>query len=79
MSIKYEIEKEKLEEIRQERSKTNNKKEDRRLYVIELRILGYTNEEIVKKIDVKPKNNTKVDKIIYIKRSTRNTKQKKTR
>jgi len=49
MSIKYEIEKEKLEEIRQERSKTNNKKEDRRLYVIELRILGYTNEEIVKK------------------------------
>ena len=79
MSIKYEIEKEKLEEIRQERSKTNNKKEDRRLYVIELRILGYTNEEIVKKIDVNPKNNTKVDKIIYIKRSTSNTKQKKTR
>ena len=30
MSIKYEIEKEKLEEIRQARSKTNNKKEDRR-------------------------------------------------
>ena len=55
MSIKYEIEKEKLEEIRQERSKTNNKKEDRRLYVIELRILGYTNEEIVKKIDVNPR------------------------
>jgi hypothetical protein len=27
MSIKYEIEKEKLEEIKQERSKTNNKKE----------------------------------------------------
>ena len=79
MSIKYEIEKEKLEEIRQERSKTNNKKEDRRLYVIELRILGYTNEEIVKKIDVNPKNNTKVDKIIYIKWSTRNTKQKKIR
>ena len=55
MSIKYEIEKEKLEEIRQERSKTNNKKEDRRLYVIELRILGYTNEEIVEKIDVNPR------------------------
>ena len=79
MSIKYEIEKEKLEEIRQERSKTNNKKEDRRLYVIELRILGYTNEEIVKKIDVNPKNNTKVDKIICRKWSTRNTKQKKIR
>ena len=30
MSIKYEIEKEKLEKIRQETSKTNNKKEDRR-------------------------------------------------
>ena len=55
MSIKYEIEKEKLEEIRQARSKTNNKKEDRRLYVIELRILGYTNEEIVEKIDVNPR------------------------
>ena len=55
MSIKYEIEKEKLEEIRQERSKTNNKKEDRRLYVIELRILGYTNEEIVEKTDVNPR------------------------
>ena len=55
MSIKYEIEKEKLEEIRQERSKTNNKKEDRRLYVIELRKLGYTNEEIVEKIDVNPR------------------------
>ena len=79
MSIKYEIEKEKLEEIRQERSKTNNKKEDRRLYVIELRILGYTNEEIVKKIDVNPKNNSKMDKIIYRKWITRNTKQKKTR
>ena len=79
MSIKYEIEKEKLEEIRQARSKTNNKKEDRRLYVIELRILGYTNEEIVKKIDVNPKNNSKMDKIIYRKWSTRNTKQKKTR
>ena len=55
MSIKYEIEKEKLEEIRQARSKTNNKKEDRRLYVIELRILGYTNEEIVEKTDVNPR------------------------
>ena len=55
MSRKYEIEKEKLEEIRQERSKTNNKKEDRRLYVIELRILGYTNEEIVEKTDVNPR------------------------
>ena len=55
MSIKYEIEKEKLEEIRQARSKMNNKKEDRRLYVIELRILGYTNEEIVEKTDVNPR------------------------
>ncbi|EJP24611.1 winged helix-turn helix [Peptostreptococcaceae bacterium AS15] len=55
MSIKYEIEKEKLEEIRKARSKTNNKKEDRRLYVIELRILGYTNEEIVEKTDVNPR------------------------
>ena len=50
MSIKYEIEKEKLEEIRQARSKRNNKKEDRRLYVMELRILGYTNEKIVEKL-----------------------------
>ena len=55
MSIKYEIKKEKLKKIRQERSKTNNKKEDRRLYVIELRILGYTNEEIVEKTDVNPR------------------------
>ena len=64
MSIKYEIEKEKLEEIRQERSKTNNKKEDRRNS---------------RKNRCKSKNNTKVDKIIYRKRSTRNTKQKKTK
>ena len=51
MSTKYEIEK----EIIQGRSKTNNKKEDRMLYVIELRILGYTNKEIVEKTDVNPR------------------------
>ena len=51
MSTKYEIEK----EIIQGRSKTNNKKEDRMLYVIELRILGYTNKEIVEKTEVNPR------------------------
>lgn len=47
MNIKYEISKEQLEEIKKARKNTNNKKEDKRLHAVELRALGYSNEEIV--------------------------------
>ena len=47
MQKKYEIEKEKLEEILEARKQTKDKREDKRLQAVELRILGYTNEEIV--------------------------------
>ncbi|MDO4711805.1 MAG: hypothetical protein Q4A75_07475, partial [Peptostreptococcaceae bacterium] len=46
MKQKYIIGKEKLEEIIQARKQTKDKREDRRLQVIELRILGHSNEEI---------------------------------
>ena len=52
MNIKYKISKENLEEIKKARKNTNNKKEDRRLHAVELRALGYSNEEIVEIIQV---------------------------
>ncbi|MDO4721022.1 MAG: helix-turn-helix domain-containing protein [Peptostreptococcaceae bacterium] len=55
MNKKYEIGKEHLEEIRQARKQTKDKREDRRLWAVELRILGYTNEEIVEKVQVHEK------------------------
>lgn len=52
MNKKYEFGKEHLEEILQARKQTKDKREDRRLWAVELRILGYTNEEIVEKVQV---------------------------
>lgn len=46
MKQKYIIGKEKLEEIIQARKQTKDKREDRRFQVIELRILGHSNDEI---------------------------------
>ena len=43
--------KEELEEIRKARKETQNKKEDKRLYAIELRGLGKNNDEISEKLD----------------------------
>ena len=47
MNKKYEIGKEHPEEIRQAKKQTKDKREDQRLRAVELRILGYPNEEIV--------------------------------
>ena len=79
MSIKYEIEKEKLEEIRQERSKTNNKKEVQKIICNRIKNIRIYKRRNSRKNRCKFKNNSKMDKIIYRKWSTRNTKQKKTR
>ena len=51
MGKKYTISKEELEEIRKARRETQNKKEDKRLYAIELRGLGKNNDEISEKLD----------------------------
>lgn len=52
MSKKHEIEKEKLQEILEARKQTKDKREDKRLHALELRASGYTNEEIVKILQV---------------------------
>ena len=51
----HNISKEEVEKIKELRKKTTNKKEDKRLYAIQLRGEGKTNSEIAEKLDTSMK------------------------